>query len=216
MADEADGGEEEFDAVRQETEEYEVLKAPFDFKNGDEREGPGSGQKSLPWVVREILPRAHRRLQEHAVESRFVVGCDLPLAEEVVASCAICSKYVRLPSRPQVKLGSSAGVFNARLQADLFMCKEIWILLIIDEAARCKAASWRNSKDCAEIDELAEGENVVVGNFPEQNRGPECLRDRKQLSHHDESRETAPFFGLPYATRSKATPQQTQGCEKTV
>ena len=50
-----------------------------------------------------------------------------------------------------MKLGSSAGVFNARVQADLFVYKEIWILLIIDEATRYKAASAITSRDFAEI-----------------------------------------------------------------
>ena len=66
-------------------------------------------------------------------------------------SCSICRKYVRLPNRPQVKIGAGAGIFNFRVQADLFEYKKMWILLIIDEATRFKAATSLMSKDFAEI-----------------------------------------------------------------
>ena len=65
----------------------------------------------------------------------------LPLAEEAVMSCSICRKYVRMPNRPQVKIGSNAGAFNRRVQLDLFQYREVWILLLVDEATRYKVAT---------------------------------------------------------------------------
>ena len=62
-------------------------------------------------------------------------------------SCSICRKYVRLPYRPQVQIGSGAGIFNQRVQIDLFQYKELWIMLIIDEATRYKAATSVMCKD---------------------------------------------------------------------
>ncbi|CAE6953860.1 scn4aa [Symbiodinium sp. CCMP2592] len=114
-------------------------------------------------------------------------------AGEVVVSCAICRKYVPLPNRPQVKLGSSAGVFNAQLQADLFMCKEIWILLIIDEATRYKRHPRGTPRTVPRSMSSLRLRMSSLGLFPEQNIGPECLHDRKQLSHRDESRVAAPY-----------------------
>ena len=64
----------------------------------------------------------------------------LPLAEEAVMSCSICRKYVRLPNRPQIKIGAGASSFNLRVQLDLFQYKGQWVLLMIDEATRYKAA----------------------------------------------------------------------------
>ena len=75
----------------------------------------------------------------------------LPLAEEAVMSCSVCRKYVRLPNRPQVKIGAGASAFNMRVQADLFMYKEKWILLMIDEATRYKAAGHVTSREHQEL-----------------------------------------------------------------
>ena len=65
----------------------------------------------------------------------------LPLAEEAVVSCSICRKYVRVPNRPQVKIGANAGAFNQRVQLDLFQYQEVWILLMVDGATRFKVAT---------------------------------------------------------------------------
>ena len=75
----------------------------------------------------------------------------LPLAEEAVMSCSICRKYVRLPNRPQIKIGSGASSFNLRVQVDLFQYKGQWILLMIDEATRYKAASTVSSREHQEL-----------------------------------------------------------------
>ncbi|CAE7596870.1 CPK34, partial [Symbiodinium pilosum] len=71
----------------------------------------------------------------------------LPLAEEAVMSCSICRKYVRMPNRPQVKIGSHAGTFNQRVQLDLFQYQEVWILLLVDEATRFKVATDVESRE---------------------------------------------------------------------
>ena len=60
----------------------------------------------------------------------------LALAEEAVMSCAICRKHVRLPGRPQVKIGANAGNFNDRVHMDLFQFKQTWILLLVELLAR--------------------------------------------------------------------------------
>ena len=61
------------------------------------------------------------------------------LVPEVVNSCTICRKYVRLPNRPQYK---TTGVrsFGDAVQIDLFKFEERWFLLMIDEATRYKVA----------------------------------------------------------------------------
>ena len=153
--DEGDDGE-EFEAVRQEQEE-KVLKPLFDFKKVFKRLQSGLMERD-PATAKRLLLGLHERFYHAPIGDfknmllRAGLSSDvLPLAEEAVMSCAICRKYVRLPNRPQVKLGASAGVFNARIQADLFVYKEVWLLLIIDEATRYKVASSINSRDFAEI-----------------------------------------------------------------
>ena len=61
------------------------------------------------------------------------------LVPEVVNSCAICRKYVRLPNRPQYK---TTGVrsFGDAVQIDLFHFEDKWFILMIDEATRYKVA----------------------------------------------------------------------------
>ena len=74
-------------------------------------------------------------------------GAVLKLAEEAIMNCSICRKHVRLPPRPQVKIGSQASSFNSRVQCDLFQYKETWILLMVDEATRYKAAMAVSSRE---------------------------------------------------------------------
>ncbi|OLP96718.1 Acyl-CoA-binding domain-containing protein 6 [Symbiodinium microadriaticum] len=148
--------EESFDAVRPE-QGPETLKPLFDFKKVFKRLQSGLIE-SDPVTAKRLLLGLHERFYHAPIGDfknmllRAGMSSDiLPLAEEAVMSCSICRKYVRLPNRPQVKIGAGAGIFNHRIQADLFEYKKVWILLIIDEATRFKAATSVMSKDFAEI-----------------------------------------------------------------
>ena len=156
----AEGEEgEEFEAVRPEAdgEGEKVLKPLFDFKKVFKRLQSGLIEKD-PNAARRLLLGLHERFY-HAPIGDFknmllragLTSDILPLAEEAVMSCSICRKYVRLPNRPQVRIGAGAGIFNMRVQIDLFQYREVWILLIIDEATRYKAATSVMSKDFNEV-----------------------------------------------------------------
>ena len=154
----AEEGEEEesFDAVRPE-QGPETLKPLFDFKKVFKRLQSGMIE-SDPVTAKRLLLGLRERFYHAPIGDfknmllRAGMSSDiLPLAEEAVMSCSICRKYVRLPNRPQVKIGAGAGIFNHRIQADLFEYKKVWILLIIDETTRFKAATSVMSKDFAEI-----------------------------------------------------------------
>ena len=138
---------EDFDAVRPDGEEQpKTLNPLFDFKKVYKRLHSGIIE-SDPHTAKRLLLGLHERFY-HCPISDFknmllragLPSSILPLAEEAVMSCSICRKYVRLPNRPQVKIGAHAGVFNHRVQLDLFQYKETWILLVICEATRYKAA----------------------------------------------------------------------------
>ena len=152
--------EEEFEAVRPEADGEEgdkVLKPLFDFKKVFKRLQSGIIETD-PTTAKRLLLGLHERFY-HAPIGDFknmllragLTSDILPLAEEAVMSCSICRKYVRLPNRPQVQIGAGAGIFNARVQIDLFQYREVWILLIIDEATRYKAATSVISKDFQEV-----------------------------------------------------------------
>ena len=64
----------------------------------------------------------------------------IKLAEEAVKSCAVCRKYVRLPNRPQMRVGGGgAHVFNEVVQMDLFNWENNWYMVVLDEATRFKS-----------------------------------------------------------------------------
>ncbi|CAE7220811.1 unnamed protein product, partial [Symbiodinium sp. CCMP2456] len=149
---------EEFEAVQQETDDGDkTIKPLFDFKRVFKRLQSGLIETD-PATARRLLLGLHERFY-HAPIGDFksmllragLTSDVLPLAEEAVMSCAICRKYVRLPNRLQVQIGAGAGIFNHRVQIDLFQYKEVWILLIIDEATRYKAATSVMSKDFQEV-----------------------------------------------------------------
>ena len=61
----------------------------------------------------------------------------LDLAKEAVQECHICRKFVRLPHRPQMRVGGAIS-FGDTLQIDLFFLNNITYLLMVDEATRFK------------------------------------------------------------------------------
>ena len=151
-------GEEEFEAVRPEAEEEpKTLKPLFDFRKVYKRLQSDILQKD-PMTAKRLLLGLHERFYHCPITDfknmliRAGLSSEvLPLAEEAVMSCSICRKYVRLPNRPQVKIGSAASSFNHRVQIDLFMHKETWILLNIDEATRYKTATAVKSRKHQEL-----------------------------------------------------------------
>ena len=144
--------EEEFKAVRPDEEE-KVLKPLFDFKKVYKRLQIDIVAKD-PQMAKRLLLGLHERFYHCPIGDfknmllRAGLSSDiLPLAEEAVMSCSICRKYVRMPNRPQVKIGSHAGTFNQRVQLDLFQYQEVWILLLVDEATRFKVATDVESRE---------------------------------------------------------------------
>ena len=144
--------EEECKAVRPDEEE-KVLKPLFDFKKVYKRLQSDIVAKD-PQMAKRLLLGLHERFYHCPIGEfknmllRAGLSSDiLPLAEEAVMSCSICRKYVRMPNRPQVKIGSHAGSFNQRVQLDLFQYQEVWILLLVDEATRFKVATDVESRE---------------------------------------------------------------------
>ena len=150
--------EEEFEAAAQGADDgNKTIKPLFDFKRVFKRMQSGLIE-SDPATAKRLLLGLHERFYHAPIGDfknmllRAGMTSDIPpLAEEAVMSCAICRKYVRLPNRSQVQVGSGSGIFNHRVQIDLFQYKEVWILLIIDEATRYKAATSVMSKDFQEV-----------------------------------------------------------------
>ena len=64
----------------------------------------------------------------------------LDLAKEAVQECCICRKFVRLPHRPQMRVGGAIS-FGDTLQIDLFFLLDSTFLLMVDEATRFKMCS---------------------------------------------------------------------------
>ena len=138
-------------------EQAKTIKPLFDFKKVYKRLQSGIIE-SDPHTAKRLLLGLHERFYHCPITDfknmllRAGLPSDiLPLAEEAVMSCSICRKYVRLPNRPQVKIGSSAGTFNYRIQMDLFQYKETWVLLVICEATRLKAATAVEGKSHTEL-----------------------------------------------------------------
>ena len=138
--------EEEFKAGRPHEEE-KVLKPLFDFRKVYKRLQSDIVTKD-PQVAKRLLLGFHERFYRCPIgDFKNMLLCAglssdiLPLAEEAVMSCSICRKYVRVPNRPQVKIGANAGAFNQRVQLDLFQYQEVWILLTVDEVTRFKVAT---------------------------------------------------------------------------
>ena len=147
--------DEEFKAQGQ--VEEKVLKPLFDFKKVYKRLQTDLVERD-PHTAKRLLLGLHERFYHCPISDfknmllRAGLSSDiLPLAEEAVMSCSVCRKYVRLPNRPQVKSGGGASSFNLRVQADLFMFKEQWILLMVDEATRYKAAGPVGSREHSEL-----------------------------------------------------------------
>ena len=156
--DDAEQGEEDFEAVRPEAEEEpKTLRPLFDFKKVYKRLQSDIVQRD-PVTAKRLLLGLHERFYHCPITDfknmllRAGLSSEiLPLAEEAVMSCSVCRKYVRLPNRPQVKIGSAASSFNHRVQVDLFTHKETWILLNVDEATRYKTAMAVKSREHQEL-----------------------------------------------------------------
>ncbi|OLP86389.1 hypothetical protein AK812_SmicGene32497 [Symbiodinium microadriaticum] len=149
--------DEEFKAVRPDDDDKEkTLKPLFDFKKVYKRLQTDLLERD-PHTAKRLLLGLHERFY-HCPISDFknmllragLFGSASP-SRGGVMSCSICRKYVRLPNRPQIKIGAGASSFNLRVQADLFMYKEQWILLMIDEATRYKAAGQVRSREHQEL-----------------------------------------------------------------
>ncbi|CAE7557756.1 RE2, partial [Symbiodinium sp. CCMP2456] len=151
-------GEEEFDAARPEAdEEPKILKPLLDFKKVYKRLQSEIVQTD-PVTAKRLLLGLHERFYHCPITDfknmllRAGLSSDiLPLAEEAVMSCSICRKYARLPNRLQIKIGSAASSFNRRVQIDLFMHKDTWILLNVDEATHYKTAAAVKSREHQEL-----------------------------------------------------------------
>ena len=158
MSDSPVHGEEEFRARRPEGEEEpRTLRPLFDFKKVFKRL-QGDIVHSDPTTAKRLLLRLHECFYHCPITDfknmllRAGLSSDvLSLAEEAVMSCAICRRYVRLPSRPQVKICANAGSFNDRVQMDLFQFKQTWVLLMVDEATRYKIASVVRNREHMEL-----------------------------------------------------------------
>ena len=147
--------EEEFRAVRPEPEvdEAKSIKPLYDFRKVF-RKLQSDLPDTDPVMAKRLLLGLRERFY-HAPISDFrnmliragLDGTVLKLAEEAIMNCSICRKHVRLPPRPQVKIGSQASSFNSRVQCDLFQYKETWVLLMVDEATRYKAAMAVSSRE---------------------------------------------------------------------
>ncbi|CAE7553108.1 RE1, partial [Symbiodinium sp. CCMP2456] len=137
--------------------EPKILKPLFDFKKVYKRLQSEIVQTD-PVTAKRLLLGLHERFYHCPITDfenmllRAGLSSDiLPLAEEAVMICSICRKYVRLPDRPQIKIGSAASSFNHRVQIDLFMHKDTWILLNVDEATRYKTATAVKSREHQEL-----------------------------------------------------------------
>ena len=151
--------EEEFKVLRPEPEEdkMKILKPLYDFRKVFQKLKSDLPDTD-PVMAKRLLLGLHERFY-HAPISDFrnmliragLDGTALKLAEEAIMNCSICRKHVRLPPRPQVKIGSQSSSFNSRVQCDLFQYKETWILLMVDEATRYKAAMAVSSREHNDI-----------------------------------------------------------------
>ena len=151
---------EEFEAVRPDDGDSggdKVLKPLFDFKKIYQRLQSDIVDRD-PATAKRLLLGLHERFYHCPIsDSKNMLlraglpASVLPLAEEAAMSCSICRKYARLPNRPQVKIGSNAAAFNDRVQLDLLLCREVWIMLLVDQSTRYKAATSVRSKEHREL-----------------------------------------------------------------
>ena len=206
--------EEEFKAVRPDEEE-KVLKPLFDFKKVYKRLQSDIVAKD-PQMAKRLLLGLHERFYHCPIGDfknvllRAGLSSDiLPLAEEAVMSCSICRKYVRVPNRPQVKIGSHAGTFNQRVQLDLFQYQEVWILLLVDEATRFKVATDVESREYGHLLSKMLDSWFVVFGPPHQL----VLDQESSLMSHAAGRELERFSieRVPNGTTSGAAGKQHTG-----
>ncbi|CAJ1430110.1 unnamed protein product, partial [Effrenium voratum] len=103
--------------------------------------------------VEDLREMSHAQIHEELEEDDWCVvifGSVVKLAEEAVAGCPVCRKYVRLPNRPQTKV-HGATTFNDSVQIDIFHLNQRQYLLMIDEATRYKVASVITSSEAEEL-----------------------------------------------------------------
>ena len=207
---------EEFEAVRPEGDEVnKVLKPLFDFKKIYQRLQSDIVDRD-PSTAKRLLLGLHERFYRCPISDfknmllrAGLPASILPLAEEAIMSCSICRKYVRLPNRPQVKTGAGATAFNDRVQLDLFLYREVWIMLLVDESTRYKAATSVQSKEHRELlDKIFEHWIVIYG-APRQ-----LVMDQEtSLMGHEAGREMERFGieRVPKGTTSGAAGRQHTG-----
>ena len=206
--------EEEFKAVRPDEEE-KALKPLFDFKKVYKRLQSDIVSKD-PQMAKRLLLGLHERFYHCPIGDfknmllRAGLSSDiLPLAEEAVMNCSICRKYVRMPNRPQVKIGSHAGSFNQRVQLDLFQYQEVWILLMVDEATRYKVATDVESREYGHLLSKMLDSWFVVFGPPHQL----VLDQESSLMSHAAGRELERFSieRVPKGTTSGSAGKQHTG-----
>ena len=102
--------------------------------------------ESEPTTAKRLLLGLHERFYHAPVGDlrNLLARCGMPaavlnLTSEAVKHCSVCRKFVRLPNRPQVKIGN-ATTFNERVQMDFFQYAGQWVCLLVDEATRYKIA----------------------------------------------------------------------------
>lgn len=74
----------------------------------------------------------------------------LDLASTTIQECSVCRRYVRLPNRPQLRVGSAIS-FNECCQLDLFHLDNQWFIMVIDEATRYKVCDKVDSQEPEEL-----------------------------------------------------------------
>ena len=116
--------------------------------------------ESDPLTAKRLILGLHERFYHAPLGDlrNLLARCGMPpevlnLVPEAVKSCAVCRKFVRLPNRPQVKVGNS-NVFNDRVQMDLFQYAGKWICLLVDESTRYKIAFLLMDKGWKEITKM--------------------------------------------------------------
>ena len=116
--------------------------------------------ESDPLTAKRLILGLHERFYHAPLGDlrNLLARCGMPpevlnLVADAVKSCAVCRKFVRLPNRPQVKIGNS-NVFNDRVQMDLFQYAGKWICLLVDESTRYKIAFMLADKGWKEITKM--------------------------------------------------------------
>ena len=154
--DETPGYEEAEEFEQQSREDFAPIKPNYNMKRVLERLpkllDDGDRTRAL-----QLLVGLHERLWHTPVMDfqNLLRRAGMPvdvvnLASEAVQGCVVCRKYVRLPNRPQLRVGGST-YFGETLQIDIFMWEGNNFLLMIDEATRFKTCVMIEAQDSEAI-----------------------------------------------------------------